>query len=188
MVQTFTPASGDDSAQTLREKTNDALLALQSEFRGTAQPSGIVAGQSWSSSTDDLRRFHDGSADHVIETHFVPALQVAASGSVAGFVYVPWDCKVVSLVVVSNTTTTGSDGSNNWAFQATNVTDTLALFSAAPTTNGSELTADTPRVMTPDQNTDLTAGEVVEVELTVTGAPTSLGRVLAGLVVQRKWT
>lgn len=86
--------------------------------------------------------------------------------------------EVVEVYILSDTATTGSDGSNNWSFQVRNLTASEDLCSAAATTNGSEIAADTRYALGVDQNNDKTAlasaGEVLELQITKTGTPTDL--------------
>lgn len=189
MTQTWDLPGGNSDAKQVREQLSSAALSLQSGFRGSSQPSAIVAGQSWNSDVDNLRRFHDGAVDHVQEERFIAAFQGAASASQTAYVYVPWNAIVTAAVVVSDTATT-SDGSNHWGIEIYDRTADVSLYSAVPNTNGQELAAHTPWSEAPDlaDNDDIAAGSVLEVRLIATGAPTSLGRVLIGLNLQRVWS
>ncbi len=82
----------------------------------------------------------------------------------------------IDKVTLISSLATTSDGGNNWTFQLHNRTATLTLFATAPTTNGSEFVVDTAKVLTPDQNTLITAGEVLELVATLTGTPGNLGQ------------
>lgn len=92
------------------------------------------------------------------------------------FVFVaPYDCKVSQVYIVSDTAVAGDD-TNYYAFQVQNLTQEESLLSAAKTTQatgGAEIVADTPYALTPDQNTVLADGDVLELQVTATGAPTS---------------
>lgn len=89
--------------------------------------------------------------------------------------------EIVSITMIADGTTASSDGSNYLEFDLFNVgASAVSLFSALPNTNasvggiggGAEFAADTHYTLTPDQNTDIDAGETLELRLTVTGAPT----------------
>lgn len=85
---------------------------------------------------------------------------------------------VSEVYILSDTSSTGSDGSNNWTAQVRNLTAAEDLCSSAATTNGNEITADTRWALGVDQNNakaDLAAGgEVLELQITKTGTPTDL--------------
>ncbi len=80
-----------------------------------------------------------------------------------------------SLTLVSSSTTT-SDGSNNWSFQLTNLTTTNNLFATAPNTNGGmgDFAVNTAKVLVPDQNTTMASGDVLNFVATLTGSPGNL--------------
>lgn len=101
----------------------------------------------------------------------------------------PQSVEIESVRILSTTTTSGSDGSNNYAFALTNATQTEELFSAAPSTQtvvsgvgGGEITANTAYVLTPNQNDVIAAGDVMTFTVTVTGSPTSLTRAAVSVV------
>lgn len=85
--------------------------------------------------------------------------------------------RVDALDVLCSNATTGSDGSNNWTFQITNITASLNLRATAGTTNANELAANTVKTFTTNQNQTLAANAVAKVAVTKTGSPTALGRV-----------
>ena len=79
------------------------------------------------------------------------------------------------ILLVSDTATSGSDGSNNFTFQVQNLTQANSLLSAATTTDSNEIVADTAYSITPNQNnTGLAQGDVIELQITKTGTPTDL--------------
>jgi len=83
--------------------------------------------------------------------------------------------EIVDIVILSDTSTTGSDGSNNYAFQVKDKTNTKDLLATAVNTNGNELTADTAFHITPDQeNINLGVDTVLELDITETGTATKL--------------
>lgn len=186
MAQTFTLPAGSDDMQTARTKWNNALLALQSGFSGTSRPSSIVDGQVWFDESDGKRKVADGVSDLITEEVFMPAFQSAASSTTSAFIYVPWNAEAVALVLVSNTNTLSNAG-DRWTMQVYNRTQADDMFSTPPSTFGSELAANVAKVHVPDQETSINAGDVLEVQLIANGSPTSLGRVLVGLRVQRTW-
>lgn len=125
-------------------------------------------------------------------SHFPIASQLAAQKQVAiseftfanasgnhGILIIPQTGRlaVSEVYVLSDTSTMSSDGSNNWSFQVANLTAGNNLLSVAKTTNGAEITADTAYALGVNQNNakgDLDALDVLELQITKTGAPTSL--------------
>lgn len=96
---------------------------------------------------------------------------------------------VTGVYLVSDTATTGSDGSNNWTIQVANLTAANNLCSSAKTTNGAEIAADTRYSLGVDQNNakaDLDGGDVLELQITKTGTPTDLSG--ARVIVQVDYT
>lgn len=95
------------------------------------------------------------------------------------FIFVaPSACTVTNVVLVSDTATTGSNGAAIWSFQVANLTQTEDLLSAAQHTDatgtGTEISADTAYDITPNQNATIAADDVLELQITKTGAPTDL--------------
>lgn len=88
--------------------------------------------------------------------------------------------------ILSDTATSGSDGSNNWTFAINNVTQTEALASVTTTTDTTEITANTAYTLDIDQNNaaaDITALDVFNVVITKTGSPTDLSSAEVTLVL-----
>jgi hypothetical protein len=83
-------------------------------------------------------------------------------------------CYIQSVKLISATATTASDGSNAWTSKVTNITTTTDLSSAAVTTNGNEITANTPYSVTVDQNNDIKVNDVIGIVFTKVGTPTDL--------------
>jgi len=88
----------------------------------------------------------------------------------------PFACHLVQAVLVSDTPTAGSNAGNNWSFQLRNLTAAVNLLSAAKTTNGNEMGADAPYPLDPNQNLKISqfGGDVIELQIVKTGAPTDL--------------
>lgn len=93
------------------------------------------------------------------------------------FVFVaPYDCKVDQVSIVSDTGVAASD-TNYYAFQVQNMTASLALLSAAKTTQatgGTAITVDSPYKLNPNQNQVINAGAVLELQITETGVAVDL--------------
>jgi len=82
---------------------------------------------------------------------------------------------LTKLSVVSDTASTGSDGSNNWEFNAYKNAST-ALLSSAKTTNGAEIAVNTEYNLGTLNSTNLylAAGDTLRIEVTKNGTPTDL--------------
>lgn len=175
--------------------TNDAVLlgvlpridAIRALHADDSEPDSPVAYMLWAAPTAGLLRQRNATNDGWIDVG--PLLTPVATAMLVGLgsvsatgtrfaLSLPTKYVVSGLMVISDTATSGSDASNNWAWQLHNVTQALDLFSTAPDTNGDELAVDTPKVLVPDQNLSLAARDVLEFRWTKTGAPTSpLGEV-----------
>lgn len=93
--------------------------------------------------------------------------------------------EIVACYLVSDTSTSSSDGSNRYDFKLGNLTEGVDLSSAVVTTNGGEITADSRYALTVDQNNakaDLDAGDILAVNVVKTGSPTDLSS--AQVIVQ----
>ena len=93
---------------------------------------------------------------------------------------------VVQISIVSDTATSGSDGTNNWTMQVRNLTQGKDLLATAATTNGNEIAADTVWDLGPDQNLTLAANDVLELQVTKNGSPTDLSS--AEILAQIEYT
>jgi len=84
------------------------------------------------------------------------------------------NCKITQVTLLSDTATTGSGAGTRWDFQVRNITASLNLLSAAKTTNGAEIAANTFYDLTPNQNQTIAANDAIRLEITKTGSPTDL--------------
>lgn len=180
----------------LPKRTND----LRSCFSGATEPPASirVAYMLWADTTTGLLKQRNGanSAWNIVGSMSeAPRFRLHATlenitASTFALFHLDKACKVVQAVLVPDTATAGSDGSNNYGFQfidrGTDGTGTDTMFASAPTTNGAEATAKDAYVLTPDQNeTGLAAGTVVEVQVNVNGtAPATTDWTTARVEVQ----
>lgn len=95
---------------------------------------------------------------------------------------------VSDVKIISDTATTGSDGSNKYDFQVVNVTQSNNLLSAAKSTNGAEISANTVYSLGVDQNATIAANDVLRLSVTKTGSPTSLASAQIRVQVNYKVT
>lgn len=148
----------------------------------TAAPTSAIAA---STSTHLVRKNELDAAIYSC----VATLEGIANGGENYHIYAAPDAHVVSSIkIISDTTTSGSDGSNNYAFVIRNVTQGNDLYSVSggKTTNGAEITADTVWDVTVDQNLTLAAGDVLELQITENGTATDLTS--AKLICQVNYT
>jgi len=82
-------------------------------------------------------------------------------------------CVVKRVTLISDTATASSDASNRWQFNVRNVTQSEDLLAADVATDAAEIAANVPFVLTPDQNDAIAADDVLRLEVTKTGSPTS---------------
>ncbi len=76
---------------------------------------------------------------------------------------------IVDIVLVSDSTTSGSSLTDNYAFQIKDLTNSVSLISAAVSTSDTEITKDKAYHITPDQNNEnLGAATVLELNITAT--------------------
>ena len=85
---------------------------------------------------------------------------------------------------VSDTATAASDAGNKYDFQVANLTQTNNLLASAKSTNGAEIAANTVYDLGPDQNRQVAANDVLELQITKTGAPTDLSGAEVAVVVE----
>lgn len=159
--------------------------SLRSGFSGAGWPASGVEGQRALNTSLGVNGQHDGSSFKATgpRAQHPPlaekAFSVSATGSGILFV-VPTGATIESLVLCSRTATS-SDGSNYWTWQLRNASDSLDLFATAPVSNADDLAADTPKVLTPDQNLSPGASKVLVLTWTATGSPTVLTELVAQL-------
>lgn len=89
---------------------------------------------------------------------------------------------IVGVEILCDTTTSGSDGSNNWQFTLYNLTQANTI--AVDDTNGNEITADTPWEVLITGNADLESHDILELRAVLTGAPTSLASAEISVVIE----
>jgi len=80
----------------------------------------------------------------------------------------------LGVTIVSDVTTASSGSTKDFAFNIQNLTTSVSLSGTPMDTDTKEITADTAYDLTIDQNTDVLAGAVLELQVTKTGAPTDL--------------
>ena len=88
----------------------------------------------------------------------------------------PYDCNIATVSIVSDTAV-ATNNTNYYSFQVQNLTQAEALLSAAQTTEttgGAAIAVDTPYAVTPDQNSVISDGDVLELQVTEAGTATDL--------------
>lgn len=181
MSQTWAniPPTGSASVA-LKTSIPDALEALRTVHSGSSEPSATVAYMLWADTGTGLLKQRN-SANTAWQT--VGSLTTRHDwlvisrelGSISGttsteILVAPCAMTVSDLLVVSDTTTSGSDADNNVSVQIHNVTQATTMRAAPALTDGNEVAANTPWSVTPDQNADIAAGDVIRVTFTINGA------------------
>ena len=99
------------------------------------------------------------------------------SGTDQRYLFVaPYACVIDGVQLVSDVAVAAND-TNYYSFQVQNLTAGESLLAAVQTTKvtgGSAITADTPFTIAPDQNTVISDGDVLELQITGSGTPTDL--------------
>ncbi|NQW16761.1 MAG: hypothetical protein HQ478_04670 [Chloroflexi bacterium] len=98
----------------------------------------------------------------------------------------PYDCNIQAVSIVSDTAVAASD-TNYYSHQIQNLTQAEALLSAAQTTKitgGAAIAVDAPYAITPDQNSIVSNGDVIELQVTATGTPTDISAAQLVAVVE----
>ena len=83
-------------------------------------------------------------------------------------------CTITDVRLISDITTASSSGSAKYDFQIANLTASTDLLSAVVSTDDTEITADTVYSLKPNQNGAVNENDVIEFQVTKTGAPTDL--------------
>lgn len=177
----------------VRDVLGKRSLALQSTHLGPTAPSVMVAGLMWFDTTAGLLKIRNAANSGwlVISEVATGALFVmrgtleAITVSKALLLRATRAIDVAKLVLSPSDATSGSDGSNNYGF---NLLDHgnggASLFSAAPSTNGAEATANTAYELVPDQNLSVAAGSVLEVQINVAGSPSGWAAAHIGVEIE----
>ena len=107
---------------------------------------------------------------------FAAPVVVTISGTANSLLWIaPAACTISDVLLVSSVATTGSSGSNAWSFNVRNVTQSENLRSASKSTNGAEIGAEVAYALALDQNlTGIAQNDVLRLDVTQTGSPTSL--------------
>lgn len=101
---------------------------------------------------------------------------ISGSGGVANspLFVAPFDCTIHKIYLASSQTTSGSDGSNHWEVAIENATAANTLKATAKNTDDEEFTQGVAWDVAVDQNLDIDDGDVLQLDLTKVGSPTSL--------------
>lgn len=172
------PPSGSASVA-LKTSIPDALEALRTVHSGATAPSQTVAYMLWADTSAGVLKQRNSANSAWVTLGTLTQrhdwiVQMHELGSIGGsseteLLVAPCDMTIDKLRVISNVTTEGSDGSNCYGVQVVNLTQTLNLLANELTTENNEITADTAWDVTPDQNADIAAGDVIQVLFNVNG-------------------
>lgn len=103
----------------------------------------------------------------------------AVSASADKFIFRAPTSVLIKKVWILDDTTLAADGTNYWEFQvvsyqADNRSAFVNLLATSVKTSGAGLTANTPRDLAVDQNLNLNAGDLLEIQITKNSSATSL--------------
>ena len=184
MVQLWTApvVAGDTVGGALLTKVNDALASLRTVHSGATAPTVTAAYMLYQDTAlKEILQRDSGDATWQailasnVKNHgrstIAPIHGIAASNDFWAY-YADIAFHVDKVYILSDTTTSGSDGTNRYEFQVRNVVASLDLIASDVMTDAVEVTADTPYVLTLDQNQNIAAGDALELQVVKTGAPT----------------
>jgi len=192
MTQSYSTVSASDSLSSGRGTWNDSLDTLRSNSSGTSAPTSPVVGQLYVDTTGaaerlEIRNADDdgwivlGDLDNGILVPYTASFQFTlAAGSYSSegsipLAIMPYDATLIEAKLVSQGTTSGSDGSNKWVCSIRNTTEGVDISSADLDTDSTEFTALIPQTFSlTSANTDLASGDVIVGTIQSTGSPTSL--------------
>ena len=192
MTQSYSTVNSSDSLSSGRGTWNDSLDTLRSNFSGTSAPTSPVVGQLYVDTTGaaerlEIRNADDdgwivlGDLDNGILVPYTASFQFTlAAGSYSSegsipLAIMPYDATLIEAKLVSQGTTSGSDGSNKWVSSIRNTTEGVDISSADLDTDSTEFTALIPQTFSlTSANTDLASGDVIVGTIQSTGSPTSL--------------
>lgn len=165
------PASTQIPAVTLTAALNAGSQQINSLASGTASTDAVNKGQ-----VDGRIHMTSVSVDGLSATVNVPL--IAAPSAII----------ISDVKIICDTTTTASNGTDNWTFQIANVTAGNNLKATAKTTNGAEITANTTYALGLDQNLTLATSDVLRLVVTKNNSPTVLSSAKIQVQVNYKVT
>lgn len=181
----------DDGASALKIRESGAWRTLAPDT--TSNSCGLVpaSGGTFTGAVTVPAATGDGHAARTSQVESMSVFAVKTSGVWGASVDVSaWTCpadntySITGCYLVPNTLTSGSDASNRWEFRVKNFTTGDYLTAAAVTTQGAEFAALGSYAVTVDQNNgasdiaDISAGNVIGLEVVKTGSPTTLASTL----------
>jgi hypothetical protein len=193
MAQTFVIPT-TDTAHSTAIATNLANndLALVSGHSGATEPTTTYAYMVWNDTTTGLRKVRNaadaawitvGALDqnHSIRSYCGHELGTISASQDFYLGAVSEDATAARVGIITSTSTSSADASNEITVQLRNLTQSLDLFSAtvgsfttlAGVRTDSEFLLDAVSWFIPDQNTSLNADDVLELQLTWVGSPAS---------------
>lgn len=194
MSQTFPTLDQNLSQTQINANFWSALQALQSAYSGSSAPASPVAGQFWYDTAGSVLKVYYsggwvelGPITQPLTTREIVAYRGALSGTITIPLVAPYgNATVLDVYLISDTATSGSDGSNRWEFQLQNADTTNTLLATSKKTDSAEIAIGTLYKVTPDQNQGLVADQRLQLVITKTGTPTSLSSAVVTIVARLK--
>lgn len=191
------PAAGVVAGIHWKTNVSNALASLRSLFAGTSAPSSKEAFMFWADTANGLLKMRDNAdatwitigpleEDLTYNVVLVNLGAVSATGNY--FLGSPKEksWKIHRVRILSDTTTSGSDGTDNWEFQIHNITAAADLLATAVDTDtDGEITLDVAYDIDADQNQTIAIDDVVRLEVVKNNSPTSP---LANIVAQLEYS
>lgn len=196
MTQSFSTSitgTAKNALKTLLPNNDEALRTLHS---GASEPSSMVAYMLWADTTNALLKQRNsgnsawtvlaplnGNAGRITMQWNLGTVNATAN---TDMIMLPAKATIIRVGLWSDTTSTGSvTATTEYRFQVRNLTTSVNLFSAGVGTGtvlggvgGGEITANTPYWLTANQNANTAEGDRLQFQVTKTGSPTSLTKVM----------
>lgn len=167
-----------------------SLEAARTWFWGATAPTSPAQGQPWADTTSGILKLWNGSS----WLEIMPitgwsgvtssVLQVGTLSATGDHYLLPHartKVRVLEVALICASSTTSSEFVDWWEFEISDPVNSVDLLSSPVRTDtvgvgggGGDIVADTPYIITPDQNDDLSIGAALKLTATKNGAPGDL--------------
>jgi hypothetical protein len=199
--QTYATPAGTDPANLVLKDTLPARdEALRSLFSGSSAPTSPTAYQLWADTANKILKQRNAANNAWVDllplgdtVRLSQPLQLSGSLAAATLQQaMAMAGKLLKVLLVPNATTlTSVATTKEYTFMLRNVTQAVDAFSATPSTatsvggvGGGEMTANAAYALTPNQNQQFAASDVIRFTVAVNGSPTSVSNCSIVLVYE----
>lgn len=121
---------------------------------------------------EKFRRTVSGSEYRAVAVNYTQA--AAGTGQNQYLMAAPNKAVLEQVQILSDTASTGSVTAQKYEFNVRNITDSYDMIATSISSVDGEVLADTAFNLTPDQTTIISKGDIIELQVSVTGTPTDL--------------